>query len=125
MAWQRANVGVAEHSNDLTITDLETGDTIAVHELCAEKGRTVKNTHHYRDHAQRIVDLEQAIAALIPHETAAALCAVLKRTSPRIYKDQQIGRAHVELQSLMRISYAVFCLKNTTARQTHKSTTKW
>src|SRR3546814_9231299 len=24
---------------------------------------------------------------------------------------QQIGRAHVELQSLMRISYAVFCLK--------------
>src|SRR3546814_13902700 len=44
MTWQRANVGVAEHSNDLTITDLETGDTIAVHELCAEKGRTVKNT---------------------------------------------------------------------------------
>src|SRR3546814_3148376 len=25
----------------------------------------------------------------------------------------QIGRAHVELQSLMRISYAVFCLKKT------------
>src|SRR3546814_1046457 len=24
---------------------------------------------------------------------------------------QKIGRAHVELQSLMRISYAVFCLK--------------
>src|SRR3546814_5013537 len=123
--------------NDLTITYLETVDTIAVHELCAEKGRTVKNTHHYRDHAQRIVDLEQAIAALIPHETAAALCAVLKRTSPRIYKDQLVAvrallRDHQladtvlvtdlsqrqrseehtsELQSLMRISYAVFCLK--------------
>src|SRR3546814_17386513 len=64
---------------------------MAVHVLCAEKGRTVKNTHHYRDHAQRIVDLEQAIAALIPHETAAALCAVLKRTSPRIYKDQLVA----------------------------------
>src|SRR3546814_4376141 len=76
MAWQRANVGVAEHSNDLTITDLETGDTIAIHELCAEKGRTVKNTHHYRDHAQRRSE---------------------EHTS--------------ELQSLMRISYAVFCLK--------------
>src|SRR3546814_7016912 len=24
----------------------------------------------------------------------------------------EIGRAHVELQSLMRITYAVFCLKN-------------
>src|SRR3546814_6995704 len=38
----------------------------------------------------------------------------------------QIGRAHVELQSLMRISYAVFCLKKkhktytyTTATQVH------
>src|SRR3546814_3402064 len=27
---------------------------------------------------------------------------------------QQIGRAHVELQSLMRTSYAVFCLKKKT-----------
>src|SRR3546814_6013628 len=37
----------------------------------------------------------------------------------------EIGRAHVELQSLMRISYAVFCLKkkiNTTIR-THKYNT--
>src|SRR3546814_10751105 len=29
----------------------------------------------------------------------------------------QIGRAHVELQSLMRISYAVFCLKKTKHKQ--------
>src|SRR3546814_9905234 len=29
----------------------------------------------------------------------------------------QIGRAHVELQSLMRISYAVFCLKQKTTRR--------
>src|SRR3546814_16348139 len=90
MAWQRANVGVAEHSNDLTITDLETGDTIAVHELCAEKGRTVKNTHHYRDHDQRIVDFEQAISALLPPATAPAFCAILKRPSPPIYKENHL-----------------------------------
>src|SRR3546814_1117140 len=30
----------------------------------------------------------------------------------------EIGRAHVELQSLMRSSYAVFCLKKTKARST-------
>src|SRR3546814_8395184 len=31
---------------------------------------------------------------------------------------EEIGRAHVELQSLMRISYAVFCLKkNKTAKK--------
>src|SRR3546814_4972295 len=28
-----------------------------------------------------------------------------------VYATLEIGRAHVELQSLMRISYAVFCLK--------------
>src|SRR3546814_6416273 len=40
----------------------------------------------------------------------------LRREQPR----QQIGRAHVELQSLMRTSYAVFCLKekNTRSRTT-------
>src|SRR3546814_6803022 len=32
---------------------------------------------------------------------------------------EQIGRAHVELQSLMRISYAVFCLKKKNKNYTH------
>src|SRR3546814_5971298 len=42
----------------------------------------------------------------------------------------EIGRAHVELQSLMRISYAVFCLKkkkqkyNNQSRHTDKSEEK-
>src|SRR3546814_8906362 len=31
---------------------------------------------------------------------------------------REIGRAHVELQSLMRISYAVFCLKKKTQKDT-------
>src|SRR3546814_2226574 len=35
--------------------------------------------------------------------------------------DKQIGRAHAELQSLMRISYAVFCLKK--KKQTLTKTT--
>src|SRR3546814_10831365 len=41
--------------------------------------------------------------------------AVRKRTQQWAFAELQIaveiGRAHVELQSLMRISYAVFCLK--------------
>src|SRR3546814_2938550 len=38
----------------------------------------------------------------------------------------KIGRAHVELQSLMRISYAVFCLKkkNKNKKQTNTHTNK-
>src|SRR3546814_7570287 len=33
--------------------------------------------------------------------------------------DWEIGRAHAELQSLMRISYAVFCLKKKNTKQIH------
>src|SRR3546814_8569574 len=33
------------------------------------------------------------------------------RRNPRTSSVPEIGRAHVELQSLMRTSYAVFCLK--------------
>src|SRR3546814_6748320 len=42
------------------------------------------------------------------HDTLAV--AVAKRSHLLAYREE-IGRAHVELQSLMRISYAVFCLK--------------
>src|SRR3546814_998985 len=34
-------------------------------------------------------------------------------------RSRQIGRAHSELQSLMRISYAVFCLKKKTQHQAY------
>src|SRR3546814_3035173 len=37
-----------------------------------------------------------------------------------INRTQEIGRAHAELQSLMRISYAVFCLKKKTKQNRQK-----
>src|SRR3546814_4087448 len=39
------------------------------------------------------------------------LVETLPQGGVHIAMGTQIGRAHVELQSLMRISYAVFCLK--------------
>src|SRR3546814_3205880 len=48
------------------------------------------------------------------HLPAKPLGESLSRTyieRPGVLRTSQIGRAHVELQSLMRISYAVFCLK--------------
>src|SRR3546814_2532574 len=51
-------------------------------------------------------DLEKPVVVL---EIAGPIDAPgEQRLEPR---NRQIGRAHVELQSLMRISYAVFCLK--------------
>jgi transposase len=91
MAWQRARVGVQEAEGTLRIHDLESGEVIATHPVCSDKGRVIKNTHHYRDQAQRVADLEQEIAALIGTDPGAALCAQLKRTEPKIYKDQLVG----------------------------------
>src|SRR3546814_2280181 len=38
-----------------------------------------------------------------------------------VVNSSQIGRAHVELQSLMRISYAVFCLKKKKTQDTQST----
>src|SRR3546814_2355516 len=60
--------------------------------------------------AQRADAARQPVAAHTPIESrsrAAAIADAVAITQRR----EEIGRAHVELQSLMRISYAVFCLK--------------
>src|SRR3546814_1865259 len=55
---------------------------------------------------------------------AATVLAELSSPGVPPFLARQIGRAHAELQSLMRISYAVFCLKKkktkTNARITNK-----
>jgi hypothetical protein len=91
MAWQQSSVGVREQAGSLHIHDLETGEHIATHALCLEKGRLVKNTHHYRDPAQRIAELERAIVQCLPDGEGEKLCRLLKATSPKIYKDQLVG----------------------------------
>src|SRR5690606_13576345 len=88
MPYQCAAVGVREAAGELLISDLESGERIAVHALCTEKGRIVKNNNHYRDHAQRITELEAAIEAQLDEDVGRQLCRLLKRTAPRIYKDQ-------------------------------------
>lgn len=51
----------------------------------------IKNTHHYRDHSQRIADLEATIQDRLGQVVGERLCRVLKATSPRIYKDQLVA----------------------------------
>ena len=91
MAWQQARVGVLESGSQLHISDLNTGEVIASHALCADKGKVIKNPHHYRDHAQRVNKLEAGINALISDETGHRLCQQLKRSEPKIYKDQLVA----------------------------------
>ncbi len=88
MQWQRCRVGVHESEGQLIISALNSKQTIASHELCLGKGMIIKNTNHYRDHSQRISDLEQQVAELIEPAIATALCQQIHRTEPKIYKDQ-------------------------------------
>ena len=88
MQWQRCRVGVHESDGQLIIRALNTDQHIATHELCPDKGMTIKNTNHYRDHSQRISDLEQQIEQLIGADVAQALCQQVQRSEPKIYKDQ-------------------------------------
>jgi transposase len=91
MAYQQGRVGVREQDAQLQIHDLETGTSLAVHALAQGKGQVVRNTDHYRDHAQHLRDLEQALTHRLGAARGARLCALLKATSPRIYKDQLRG----------------------------------
>ena len=89
--WQRGNVGVRVQGRKLLVHDLESGEEIARHALCEGKGRIIKEPSHYRDREQQIADYEQAIAKLLGEADGARLCALLKSTSPQIYKDQLLA----------------------------------
>jgi len=92
MPYQRARVLVREESGRLIISQTETGDQIAEHPLETNcKGKIFKNTNHYRDFKKTIEDHEDAVRTCINDELSDRICTTLKRTSPKIYKDQLAG----------------------------------
>jgi transposase len=95
MAYQSAAVGVSVAEDQLRIYDLESAELIATPPLSTEKGRIFKNTHHYRDHQQRLQDLEQGLRTRLGEVVGERLCAVLKTTSPRIYQEQLVAVARL------------------------------
>lgn len=95
MAYQSSKVGVLAHAGQLLINDLANGGIIAEHVISLEKGQIIKNTHHYRDMKQRVETLEAAIAQQLGDSASQRLCALLKATSPEIYKDQLLGTRQI------------------------------
>src|SRR3546814_3296108 len=65
------------------------------------------------DRRNRFEIVRRRCGVRVLRTAAGARCAVRGRRE-WLRAAVQIGRAHVELQSLMRISYAVFCLKKKT-----------
>ena len=88
MAYQGTRVGVRAEAGELVLLDLETGREIARHVIAQDKGTVIRNNDHYRDKAARVADLEATIGEQVGETVGARLCARLKATSPRIYKDQ-------------------------------------
>src|SRR3546814_6071241 len=70
--------------------------------------------------AQAQLDAARAQARISGNEAGYA---VLRADADGVVVEAlvEIGRAHVELQSLMRISYAVFCLKKKKTRRVRQS----
>jgi transposase len=91
LAYQRRRVGVVETDGQLVLSDPGSGAVIARHELAPGKGAIIKNTHHYRDPAVAIADLEAAIEQRLGTASGQRLCALIKATEPKIYKDQLQG----------------------------------
>lgn len=91
LAYQRARVGVLEQEGQLLIRDLDSGALIARHALASGKGAIVKNTHHYRDPAQALAELEGSIVEVLGETLGQRLCALIKATEPKYYRDQLRG----------------------------------
>jgi transposase len=113
LAYQRARVGVSEQEGQLLIHDLVSGECIARHALASGQGAIIKNTHHYRDPAQAIGALEACIGQRLGEALGARLCARLKATEPKVYKDQLRGvRRLLEAQESLNLELiAALCDK--------------
>jgi hypothetical protein len=116
MEWQQARVGVQEESSWLVISDLEGGQELARHELCQGKGKIIKNRDHYRDKREQIADLEIQIHQHVGEQSGKRLCALLKQTNGRIYKDQLVGlRALLKCHTVSPELLAFLCDRSTLA----------
>ncbi len=98
LAYQRSRVGVVETDGQLVISDPGSGAVIARHGLAPGKGAIVKNTHHYRDPAVAIADLEAAIAQRLGATSGPRPCALIKArllSVQRSFRPCRAGRWHV------------------------------
>ena len=94
-SYQSGRVLVDEVQGSLVIYDLYTGEEIARHLLCEDKGQIRRNNNHYRDYHQTIREHEQVIESILGESISTPLCALLKSTCPKIYKDQLAGLIQV------------------------------
>lgn len=95
MEYQQNTVVIEVVDHQIKIYDLYSREKLAHHQVCQRKGETIINPHHYRDHLERVKQLELEVKQVLGEELAQALCALIKSTSPHIYKAQLRGLVEV------------------------------
>ncbi len=93
--YQMQQVKIEENNEGkLLVKDL-TGRQIAEYIECQEKGQIIINTNHYRDHSKTVKERENQVKEILSEELGENICKGLKKTNPRIYKDQLVGLSRV------------------------------
>ncbi len=80
---------VIEQDDTIILRDIDSGQVVAEHRLCAQKGQLVQNNNHLRDHSVKIAELyEQTLALLGGTEETAAFLTGIRQEKPRYVRDQ-------------------------------------
>lgn len=90
-AYQQSTVLVEVFEEQLLIREALEHQEIARHVIVPGNGHVIKNTDHYRDASARIADYEVTVGDIVGEAAGRQLCALIKQTSPKIYKDQLRG----------------------------------
>ncbi|MBV1777362.1 IS21 family transposase [Burkholderiaceae bacterium DAT-1] len=90
MHWQRQAVSVRDVGTHIIVLGAD-GQEIARHERLSGKGGLSRNTDHYRNKETTIRQLETDIRDHMHPLDSHRLLALIRHTSPAIYKDQLAG----------------------------------
>ncbi len=94
-AYQNHMVYIQKEKERLIIMEMETEKVIATHSISYKTGDIVKNINHYRDHEKTIKDREAEVHKALGKDLSTPVCALLKISNPKIYKDQLVGLLHL------------------------------
>ena len=76
---------------EIHIIDYDTGEKIAEHDLCAQRGQLIQNTNHLRDHSEDINKLYQNVIDNIgENEAVKRFLNKIKKDKPRYIRDQYL-----------------------------------
>lgn len=86
----RVYMMVNEETDEVSITDIATGEVYATHSICHDKGKLIGHaSRNYRDKSKTIIAQEDALKALFDNDTqAGSFLEQIHKEKPRYYRDQ-------------------------------------